>query len=61
MAERALVAFFGGRKGSGGILCGKKGLGAQFWGKRALWGTILVVYRALGHNCGGKKGLGAQF
>ena len=51
MAERALVAFFGG----------KKGLGAQFWGKRDLWGTILVVYRALGHNCGGKKGLGAQF
>ena len=40
---------------------GKKGLVAQFWGKRALWGTILGLKRALGHNCGAKKGLGAQF
>ena len=67
------MVFFGGIKGSGGIFflwaeralvaffVGRKGLGAQFWCKRALWGTILVVQRALGHNFGGIKGLGAQF
>ena len=71
MAERALVVFFGGKKGSGGIFLAlwgrfdaKKGLGAFFW----LFGGVLMVKRvcggiflALRGRFDGKKDLGAIF